>query len=121
MRICWMVPVAALAVTFCAAGAAAQDVPPPGPGEPGTWIPASQAFDPSTRTFINNQFVEEFQAAWYDPHVIMAFSADECPEGWKHLTDDTDEEPLYYAFGLFVDRHGKPRSEFVRMPACVKQ
>ena len=85
------------------------------------WVLASEAFGSASSDFIDNRFVDTVQASWYAEQSVMAFSNDECPDGWHQLTDDVDGEPLYYAFGLFVDGEGNPRSEYVRMPVCVKK
>ena len=70
--------------------------------------------------FINNEFLSAEATDAYPANAIMGFSGGACPHGWTQHTDD-DGTPLFWAFGLFVDAEGTPRSEFVKVPACVKQ
>ena len=83
--------------------------------------PAGGAFvDNLQRTFVLNQFVDEASTYSYGPRAMLPFVDDQCPAGWEQRMDE-DGEPLFYAFGLLVTADDKPRSSYVRMPACVKQ
>lgn len=83
--------------------------------------PAGGAFvDDLQRTFVLTQFVDEASTYSYGPRAMLPFVDDQCPAGWEQRMDE-DGEPLFYAFGLLVTADGKPRSSYVRMPACVKQ
>ena len=85
------------------------------------WTVPSTAFTSHiSESFIHNEFLGQEVTTLYPENAIMGFSGETCPGGWAQLEDD-DGALLYYAFGLLVDENGQPRSEFVRIPACVKQ
>ena len=71
-------------------------------------------------TFINSEFLSTDATSLFPPNAVMGFAGGTCPEGWDQLKAD-DDTPLFFAFGLFVDAEGTPRSGFVKVPACVKQ
>ena len=44
----------------------------------------------------------------------------ECPDGWAQYKNK-DDEPLFFPFGLVVDRHGKPSvKDYKLLLACQK-
>ena len=84
-------------------------------------VPAGGAFvDDLQQNFVLTQFVDKESADSYGPKAMLPFVDDQCPAGWEQRMDEAGE-PLFYAFGLLVTAGGKPRSSYVRMPACVKQ
>lgn len=115
----------AMAIVILAASAASAQEPPQLEfGDDGVvrfsaWREPALAFAARDR-FINNEFLRTEATTLFPSNSIMGFSGGTCPEGWdQHKADDGT--PLFFAFGLFVDAKGTPRSEFVKVPACVKQ
>lgn len=118
----------AMAIMILAASAAsaasAQDAPKLERDDDGvvrfaTWREPNLAFAVRDR-FINSEFIRSDATTLFPSNAIMGFSGGTCPDGWdQHEADDGT--PLFFAFGLFVDAEGTPRSEYVRVPACVKQ
>ena len=111
-------------VILAASSASAQEPPQLERGADGVvrfadWQEPALAFAVRDR-FINNEFLRTEATTLFPSNAIMGFSGGFCPEGWdQHKADDGT--PLFFAFGLFVDAEGTPRSEFVKVPACVKQ
>ena len=86
------------------------------------WREPGVVFEPDVaRNFIRSDFLPQAETSAYPENTVLAFSGDTCPPGWAQLTASEDAAPLFYAFGLLVDAGGVPRSEYVRVPACVKQ
>lgn len=114
----------ALSVVILAASAASAQEPQLERGDDGvvrfaTWQEPNLAFAVQDR-FINSEFLRSEATIPFPSNAIMGFSGGTCPMGWdQHKADDGT--PLFFAFGLFVDADGTPRSEFVKVPACVKQ
>ena len=83
----------------------------------------TSAFDEKIQdTFIQNEFVVATVADGYPRNAVLGFADEGCPDGWDQLVDDDEEKtPLFYAFGLLVDREGNHRTGYVRIPACIKQ
>ena len=102
----------------------AQEAPPLERGDDGVvrfaaWQEPHSAFEVRD-TFINSEFLSRAATTQFPANAVMGFSEGTCPVGWNQLTAD-DGAPLFFAFGLLVDAEGTPRSEFVKIPACVKQ
>ena len=102
---------------------AGQEVPAIGSvGGELAWKEPGVVFEPDVaRSFIRSDFLPQAETLAYPENTVLAFSGDTCPPGWEQLTASEDAAPLFYAFGLLVDAGGVPRSEYVRVPACVKQ
>ena len=114
---------AAAAILAAVSAASAQEVPQLERGDDGVvrfaaWQEPDSAFAVRD-SFINSEFLSTEATSPFPPNAVMGFSGGTCPEGWGQLEAD-DGTPLFFAFGLFVDAEGRPRSEFVRVPACVK-
>ena len=85
------------------------------------WVDPTVAFEsPIIRNFIQNDFLLASAADHFPKNAVMGFTAERCPDGWMQLEDD-DGTPLFYAFGLMVDADGNHRTQYVRVPACVKR
>lgn len=87
------------------------------------WTVPEQAFESALADYlVNTEFLATGETTTSVPaNTMMGFSGETCPSGWMQATDQEDGAPLFFAFGLLVDEDGKPRTSFVRIPACVKQ